>query len=220
MKQGWIIVVLILLSSHFASARENRGVRIPWKPIPLARGYDFEVDGVKHRVSEAEIRLKLPPGKHTFRLRSIDPAGNPGEWSSVQALNVPASALKEASYQQVEHQNKKSSEVSLTWMSEHQGPFRLLVKNSEGHVVADRLVRGRSTLLKGLEGGVYSWGVAPVVEGVYPKDLRLSMEFGVGVRTLASGASDPEKMKWAREQPIDSLRQLIVSDPYTAGSRF
>jgi hypothetical protein len=86
-----ILIPFLALSGELFSASESsekREVRIPWKKVPEATGYEFEINGDLHEVKDSFILLNLKIGQYKFRLRSVDPAGAKSVWSNWQNFEI------------------------------------------------------------------------------------------------------------------------------------
>jgi hypothetical protein len=128
MNKLFLLFLFLLVPLSFSHAQSGkRSVSFDWEPIQGAKSYEVQIRKVKKDSESKDFIFKstepvfngsLKPGQYTMKLRSIDPRGVPGPWSTESDFLVPLESVRLTSPSpkaEINAQNAKEREVEFTW---------------------------------------------------------------------------------------------------------
>lgn len=199
----FIFLILFMLVSKAAFSQESRWIDIEWEPVEDAVNYEVELfeeendtktPRGKFKVESSTWSNAVPPGKYSLRIRSLDKRGVPGEWS--EFIPVKVRMQNPRLFQPVPGSKINTPEVNFEW-SEIDGAasYQLVVKNGEGKIVHNNLVKDLRASLYLDDLGNYSWVSYALEEN---EALRPEEEFlasGFKPFSRVGGELDPPEVK-------------------------
>lgn len=169
MRRGWVLSLVFIRILASSSSAWAKSVRLAWDATEDASKYELVIEKagkpvLSMTVDRPEWKGELSPGFHAYRVRAIDAASRPGEWSDVYPIVVmpeePA-PITPKSGQTIELFS--GQELDLAWKPVS-GFNQYLIELKRGEeVVFSNTVSDSELRLGQLPSGTYTWSVRGMI---------------------------------------------------------
>ncbi len=173
-------ILLLLSFALFANAEEPtlRSVTLEWESVLGASGYELEITNVDKKsdskkttkiTKEPKWKDKIPMGKYTYRIRSVDDRGAYGDWSIASNLDVRLpwpKPIEPSEGFSLDPKHRDKEKVKFTWTAVPLADRYYFELRDENQKIVKQGATKKTAFEVALPvGKSYSWTIASLDKG-------------------------------------------------------